>query len=754
MARFSSSTTPPPAPLSAAGGRARRRERRRHRGRRGRRGRRSRRPPTTCWPPTATCSAPPANFGYMSGALKHFFDSTFLAVGGALSDDGSADGSERRTAAAVRPLRARPLRHHRRGPVGAVDRRRPGLAPVRRGARGARRRRRGRPRGGVRARRYARRAARATDRSTTGDARGGEAVFRRCRGRGSRRRRCSLRCTPAGPGGERRPGAGRRRRAPRAGRLPGAGARRTSQQPDQRHRAPWTAQDTHRRDLRRRRAPDGSTTPTTTTASWARSPTAPAAAGSSSSSAPTRAWRMRTVALLGVVPPVGGGVGARAPGGTAATWSVAVTEHASPTPCPKTAKGVLLGRPDDRWLVCVGGADRRRRRQVPCTESHDWRAATTIVVGEPEDPYPGDRWSRSDPRLLLGVGRRLAELPGRLRVRLHVVPRGRVGGRQPALDLLGEDRPMTRTARPRCWRRVARRCSRWPPATRTPDARTARRHARQLAHVRPAGRPRRRRARAGRLLRPHLPTRRSPRPPRRGRPCSGATPPQTFHVGRLRHVSTATCSPSTPSGPGPGGRRLPAPAHRVRRRRPRRSAGSACSGRCGSPRPLSSPTRRRLVPLRRRRVAGRRRAAPASTGRSTGCSTGRGGRDRYGLCGTAAPGAAASSGSLCAGRTPGGRSRRSRCTAGTVPRRATRSAAGDGAVRGRGSASQAAMPARLRVGLGVPPTEGSGAAGQTLRLLLGAERLSTADRGAQKPSLRSWRGSRCQSLATLTRRSR
>ena len=34
-----------------------------------------------------------ANFGYMSGALKHFFDSTFLAVGGSLSDDGSAGDS-------------------------------------------------------------------------------------------------------------------------------------------------------------------------------------------------------------------------------------------------------------------------------------------------------------------------------------------------------------------------------------------------------------------------------------------------------------------------------------------------------------------------------------------------------------------------------------------------------------------------------------------------------------------------------------
>jgi len=35
-----------------------------------------------------------ANFGYMSGALKHFFDSTFLAVGGALDPSGAASPSE------------------------------------------------------------------------------------------------------------------------------------------------------------------------------------------------------------------------------------------------------------------------------------------------------------------------------------------------------------------------------------------------------------------------------------------------------------------------------------------------------------------------------------------------------------------------------------------------------------------------------------------------------------------------------------
>ena len=34
-----------------------------------------------------------ANFGYMSGALKHFFDSIFLEAGGALTDDGSAAGA-------------------------------------------------------------------------------------------------------------------------------------------------------------------------------------------------------------------------------------------------------------------------------------------------------------------------------------------------------------------------------------------------------------------------------------------------------------------------------------------------------------------------------------------------------------------------------------------------------------------------------------------------------------------------------------
>ena len=32
----------------------------------------------------------PANFGYMSGALKHVFDATFLQIGGALDPSGAA----------------------------------------------------------------------------------------------------------------------------------------------------------------------------------------------------------------------------------------------------------------------------------------------------------------------------------------------------------------------------------------------------------------------------------------------------------------------------------------------------------------------------------------------------------------------------------------------------------------------------------------------------------------------------------------
>jgi multimeric flavodoxin WrbA len=45
-----------------------------------------------------------ANFGYMSGALKHFFDSTFLAIGGQLDDTGSTSVDNQTGSTAKRPF--------------------------------------------------------------------------------------------------------------------------------------------------------------------------------------------------------------------------------------------------------------------------------------------------------------------------------------------------------------------------------------------------------------------------------------------------------------------------------------------------------------------------------------------------------------------------------------------------------------------------------------------------------------------------
>lgn len=58
---------------------------------------------------------------------------------------------------------------------------------------------------------------------------------------------------------------------------------------------------------------------------------------------------------------------------------------------PPTAKGLLLGRPQDKWMVCADGPTVAGSVKVPCTEPHLWRAVTTIALGEKGDDYPGDR---------------------------------------------------------------------------------------------------------------------------------------------------------------------------------------------------------------------------------------------------------------------------------------------------------------------------------------------------------------------------
>ncbi|KRF15446.1 hypothetical protein ASG90_12185 [Nocardioides sp. Soil797] len=58
---------------------------------------------------------------------------------------------------------------------------------------------------------------------------------------------------------------------------------------------------------------------------------------------------------------------------------------------PVTAKGLLSGRPMDEWMVCAEGPTVVGDVKVPCSDPHNWRAVTTIKVGQDDDPYPGDR---------------------------------------------------------------------------------------------------------------------------------------------------------------------------------------------------------------------------------------------------------------------------------------------------------------------------------------------------------------------------
>ena len=58
---------------------------------------------------------------------------------------------------------------------------------------------------------------------------------------------------------------------------------------------------------------------------------------------------------------------------------------------PPDAHGMFATDLPDAWLTCARGSTVARSTKVPCSEPHDWRAVSTIKVGQPGDPYPGDR---------------------------------------------------------------------------------------------------------------------------------------------------------------------------------------------------------------------------------------------------------------------------------------------------------------------------------------------------------------------------
>lgn len=74
------------------------------------------------------------------------------------------------------------------------------------------------------------------------------------------------------------------------------------------------------------------------------------------------------------------------------------TASATYRPLPETAKGMLSGRPNDSWLSCASGPSVALGEKVPCSQKHDWRAATVVKIGEPSDDYPGDRVMESRTR--------------------------------------------------------------------------------------------------------------------------------------------------------------------------------------------------------------------------------------------------------------------------------------------------------------------------------------------------------------------
>jgi hypothetical protein len=65
---------------------------------------------------------------------------------------------------------------------------------------------------------------------------------------------------------------------------------------------------------------------------------------------------------------------------------------------PTTTKGLFSRGESDTWLTCAVGPTVSGSKKVPCSEKHDWRAVTAVKVGQPTDPYPGDKIVRARSR--------------------------------------------------------------------------------------------------------------------------------------------------------------------------------------------------------------------------------------------------------------------------------------------------------------------------------------------------------------------
>ena len=90
---------------------------------------------------------------------------------------------------------------------------------------------------------------------------------------------------------------------------------------------------------------------------------------------------------------------------------------------PTTAKGLLLGA-EGRLAGVRGRSDGRRVGQGAVAQPHQWRAVTTISLGDQGDDYPGDRVVEVTTRDFCSKSVGAWLNPRRLRLRVHVVPRG------------------------------------------------------------------------------------------------------------------------------------------------------------------------------------------------------------------------------------------------------------------------------------------------------------------------------------------